>query len=102
MLGWRKVRRASIPAELRRRFELFGEDVLVHAIGAGEHSSKGPELDRLLRENRAEILEWLQEQADARKLREEQTSRYVRWTFWAAVAAVIVGIIGVAVTWFGH
>jgi hypothetical protein len=31
---------------------------------------------------------------EARRLREEQTHHYVRWTFFAAVAAVIVGLIG--------
>jgi hypothetical protein len=100
-LTQRKVRRANIPAELRDQLEVFGEDVLVGAVAAGEHSSKGAELDRLLREKRPEILEWLHEQAAARKLREEETYGYVRWTFWAAIAAVLVGIVGVAVT-LGH
>jgi hypothetical protein len=35
---------------------------------------------------------WLREQTAARKLRDERTYRYVRWTFVAAIAAVIVGI----------
>ena len=38
---------------------------------------------------------WLGDEAEARRLREEQTHHYVRWTFFAAVAAVIVGLIGV-------
>jgi hypothetical protein len=38
---------------------------------------------------------WLGVEAEARRLREEQTHHYVRWTFFAAVAAVIVGLIGV-------
>jgi hypothetical protein len=45
---------------------------------------------------------WLREQERTRRIREEQTYRYVQWTLLAAVAAVIVGIIGVAVTLFGH
>ena len=41
---------------------------------------------------------WLGDEAEARRLREEQTHHYVRWTFFAAVAAVIVGLIGVGLT----
>ena len=41
---------------------------------------------------------WLGVEAEARRLREEQTHHYVRWTFFAAVAAVIVGLIGVGLT----
>jgi hypothetical protein len=43
---------------------------------------------------------WLGEEAQARRGREEQTYRYVQWTFFAALAAVIVGIVGVIVTLF--
>jgi membrane protein YqaA with SNARE-associated domain len=45
---------------------------------------------------------WLREQARARKLREEQTRRYLWWTLRAAVLSVIVEIIGLAVAWFGR
>jgi hypothetical protein len=41
---------------------------------------------------------WLGEQAEARRVREERTYRYVQWTFFAALAAVFVGVIGVLVT----
>jgi len=61
---WRKVRRANIPDELRAWFELFGEDVLAHALGAGAYSSKGAELERLLETSRSEMLAWLQERRD--------------------------------------
>jgi hypothetical protein len=85
-----KARRANIPAQLRERFEFYGEDVLAHAVGAGEHSSKGPELDRLLRENRTEILEWLREQAAARERKE--THRFYWILFWTIIAAVAATI----------
>jgi len=45
---------------------------------------------------------WLREQARARKLRVEETCRYVCWTLCAAVLSVIVGVVGVMVTWFGR
>jgi hypothetical protein len=41
---------------------------------------------------------WLGDEAEARRLREEQTHHYVRWTFVAAVAAAVVGLIGVGLT----
>ena len=34
------------------------------------------------------MFRWLGDEAQARRLREENTYHYVRWTFFAAVAAV--------------
>jgi hypothetical protein len=83
---------------LRDRFDFFGEDVLAHAVGAGEHSSKGPELDRLLRENRDQILEWLQEKRDEAAHRAERSERVQGWTLVFAFLGVIVGILALVVT----
>jgi len=41
---------------------------------------------------------WLGDEAQARRLREDKTRHYVRWTFFAAIAAVIVSLIGVGLT----
>jgi hypothetical protein len=38
---------------------------------------------------------WLGEQAEARRLQQEHTYHYVRWTFLVAFAAVIAGLITV-------
>jgi 5-methylcytosine-specific restriction endonuclease McrBC GTP-binding regulatory subunit McrB len=62
MWRWRKVRRANIAPELRAQFERYSVSALDHAVGAGELSSKGAELDKVLRENRGEILDWIREQ----------------------------------------
>lgn len=86
---WRKVRKANIPAELRDRFELFGEDVLAHALGAGEHSSKGVELDALLRQKRNEILEWLQQKRDEHIFREDR----LETVEWAILIFVAIGVL---------
>jgi hypothetical protein len=88
-----KIRRASIPSDLRHQFELFGVNVLGHAVGAGEHSSKGPELDRLLRQNRSEILEWLREKRD--KAARRQTCRDV-----AQLVILFVAVIGATASVF--
>jgi hypothetical protein len=37
---WRKVRRANISPELRAQFEVFGEDVLAHGVGADEETAE--------------------------------------------------------------
>ena len=81
---------AEEEAAWRAEFEGAGETEICDGLKLIQHEP-----------TRQFAFRWLREQASARKLREEQTYRYVRWTFWAAVAAVIVGIIGVAVTLFG-
>jgi hypothetical protein len=88
MWWWRKIRKANIPDELRDRFELFGQDVMAHAIGAGEHSSKGVELDGLLRQNRAEILEWLREKRDEAA----QHADRLETVEWAILIFVVIGV----------
>jgi hypothetical protein len=96
-----KVRRANIPVDLRSQFERYGEDVLAHAVAAGEHSSKGPDLDQLLREKRPEILEWLQEQKAASDLLETARFKTIRrWTIAAAIAGTIAAIAAVIAAWF--
>jgi hypothetical protein len=41
---------------------------------------------------------WSGDEAEARRLKEEHTHHYVRWTFVGASAAVIVGLIGVGLS----
>jgi hypothetical protein len=86
---WRKVRRADIPAELRDRFELFGENVMAHAVGAGELSSKGVELDGLLRMKRGEIVAWLLERRDIAERHEDR----VETVEWAILIFVVAGVV---------
>ena len=67
MWWWRKVRFADIPDELRDRFEVFGEDVLAHALAVGGfNSEQGVELLGLLRQKRQEMLDWLRERRISR------------------------------------
>jgi hypothetical protein len=66
---------------------------LDHAVGAGELSSKGAELDKVLRENRGEILDWIREQkAEASLLETARFKTILGWTITAAVASVIAAI----------
>ena len=41
---------------------------------------------------------WSGDEAEARRLQEERTHHYVKWTFFGAVAVVIVGLIGVGLS----
>jgi hypothetical protein len=75
-------------AEWRAEFERYGEDQTREALSLGQF----PETKRQL------AFRWLGDQAIARRVREEQTYKYARWTFFVAVAAVVVGIVGIVVT----
>ena len=81
-------------AKWRAEFDADGETALRDALNY--RSVPFPEPKRQF------AFRWLREQEKARKFRDQQMHRYVRWTLLAALAAVIVGIIGVLVTWFGH
>ena len=41
---------------------------------------------------------WSGDEAEARRLQEEHTHHYLRWTFVGAFAAVIVSVIGVGLS----
>ena len=41
---------------------------------------------------------WSGDEAEARRLQEEHTHYYLRWTFVGASAAMIVGVIGVGLS----
>ena len=41
---------------------------------------------------------WSGDEAEARRLQEEHTHYYLRWTFFGAVAVMIVGLIGVGLS----
>ena len=41
---------------------------------------------------------WSGDEAEARRLHEEQTHHYLQWTFVGASAAMIVGVIGVGLS----
>jgi hypothetical protein len=79
---------ADQEAEWQAECERLGEDQVTRAV----YSMPIPEAKRQFG------FRWLGEQASKRRVREEKTYWYVKWTFWAALAAVGVGMIGVVVT----
>ena len=80
----------EVEAAWRAEFERSGATQLRDVLNSGDGLT-----DELKRQA---AFRWLGDEAEARRLREEQTHHYVRWTFFAAVAAVIVGLIGVGLT----
>ena len=77
----------EVEAAWRAEFKRIGETQIRDALNSITDGEK-----------RQAAFRWLGDEAEARRLREEQTHHYVRWTFFAAVAAVIVGLIGVGLT----
>ena len=71
-------------------FKRIGETQLRDALNSGSAFTDEPKRQAAFR--------WLGDEAEARRLREEQTRHYVQWTLFAAVAAVIVGLIAVGLT----
>jgi len=74
----------------RAEFKRIGETQLRDALNSDVAFADEPKRQAAFR--------WLGDEAQARRLREEKTSHYVRSTFFATIAAVIVGLIGVGLT----
>jgi hypothetical protein len=48
--------------------------------------------------NRQAAFRWSGDEAQARRVQEEQAHHYLRWTFFAAIGAVIAGLIAEGLT----
>jgi len=77
---------ADKEAEWRAAFERDGECLVYNAIN-GRTCGIYPE------DKRQYAIRCLRNREQARKVREQQTYWYIRWTFWAAVIAALVGVI---------
>jgi hypothetical protein len=89
MWWWRKVRRATIPAELRERFELYGETLMALAIESGDATRIGAELAGLGQQKRQEIVEWLRERRDLEECHEDR----LETVEWAILIFVAIGVL---------
>jgi hypothetical protein len=79
----------ELEAAWRAEFERVGETRPGAALNAVGGSTDEP---------KQATFRWLGDEAQTRRLREEQTHHYVQWTFFAVVAAAIVGVIGLGLT----
>jgi hypothetical protein len=80
----------EVEAACRAEFKRIGETQLRDVLNTGSGFADEPKRQAAFR--------WLGDEAEARRLREEQTHHYLRWTFFAVIAVVIVGLIGVGLT----
>jgi len=80
----------EVKAAWRAEFKRIGETQLRDVLNSGVGFADEPKRQAAFR--------WLGDEAQERRLREEKTYHYVRWTFFTAIAAVIVGLIGVGLT----
>jgi hypothetical protein len=83
------VAESEVEAVWRAEFKRIGEtlrDVLNSGVGFADEPK------------RQAAFRWWGDEVEARRLREEQTHHYLRWTFFAVIAVVIVGLIGVGLT----
>ncbi len=74
----------EVEAAFRAEFKRIGETQLRETLNSGGFIDES---------KRQVAFRWLGDEAEARRLQEEQTHHYVRWSFFIAVAAVIAGLI---------
>jgi hypothetical protein len=90
MLGFRKVRKADIPADQRVVFERYGETV-IQMIAAGGFSPRAVELQPIYG-NPAMVsnaIKWLTEQGDIKHNHEWR----IECVEWAILIFVVLGVI---------
>ena len=73
----------EVEAAWRAEFERSGVTQIRDALGGGG----------LADEKSQAAFRWLGDEAEARRLQQEQTHHYIKWTLLIAVAVVIAGLI---------
>ena len=78
----------EVEAAWRAEFERSGVTQIRDALGGGG-------LDD---EKSQAAFRWLGDEAEARRLQQEQTHHYIKWTLLIAVAVVIAGLIALGLS----
>jgi hypothetical protein len=78
----------EVEAAWRAEFERSGVTQIRDALGGGG----------LADEKSQAAFRWLGDEAEARRLQQEQTYHYIKWTFLIAVAVVIAGLIALGLS----
>jgi len=78
----------EVEAAWRAEFERSGVTQIRDALGGGG----------LADEKTQAAFRWLGDEAEARRLKQEQTYHYIKWTFSIAVAVVIAGLIALGLS----
>ena len=78
----------EVKAAWHAEFERSGVTQIRDALGGGG----------LADEKSQAAFRWLGDEAEARRLQQEQTYHYIKWTFSIAVAVVIAGLIALGLS----
>ena len=78
----------EVEAAWRAEFERSGVTQIRDALGGGG----------LADEKSQAAFRWLGDEAEARRLQQEQTHHYIKWTLLIAVAIVIAGLIALGLS----
>jgi len=78
----------EVEAAWRAEFERSGVTQIRDALGGGS----------LADEKSQAAFRWLGDEAEARRLQQEQTHHYIKWTLLIAVAVVIAGLIALGLS----
>jgi hypothetical protein len=62
------------------------------------HAAEAPRSGKALEDAARVAFRWSGDEAEVRRLEEEHTHHYLRWTFLSTVAVMIVGLIGVGLS----
>ena len=89
MWWWRKVKHAKLAPELRRKFEIYGDDVVAQAVANPDIVRGTGNLPALIRTNYALAVDWLGERLDIHERREDRLETLE----WAILIFVVVGVI---------
>ncbi len=77
----------EVEAAWRAEFERIGETQIRETLNSGGGFGDEP--------RRQAAFRWFGDEAEARRLQEEQAHHYLRWSFFIAAAAVIAGLIAI-------
>ena len=78
----------EVEAAWRAEFERSGVTQIRDALGGGG----------LADEKTQAAFRWLGDEAEARRLQQEQTHHYIKWTLLIAIAVVIAGLIALGLS----
>ena len=62
------------------------------------HAAEAPRSGKALEDAARVAFRWSGDEAEVRRLEEEHSHHYLRWTFLSTVAVMIVGLIGVGLS----
>ena len=84
----RTIDGANLATDIRKKFEIYGENVIAQAVANPEIGMGSGDLPNLIRGNYASALDWLSERRDVHERREDR----LETVELAILFAVVVGV----------